>query len=68
MSYTSLFGEDASQEEQGSSMKGQSVTRDDLKKDYPNTDENRSWEYDNPGSGLKSTQQIHLDWSNFANL
>jgi len=66
-SYTSLFGEDATQETAGSALKGKSVTRDTLKKDYPHTDSEQTWEYDNPGAGLRSTQQLHLDWSNFAN-
>jgi hypothetical protein len=49
------------------SIKNKSLTRNDLKKDYPSTEAGLNWEYDNPDVGIRSTQQLLIDWSDFAN-
>lgn len=46
------------------------INRNSLKEDYPvNSKSDRSdiWRFDPPGSPIKSTQQLNLDWNNFAN-
>ena len=42
------------------------VTRDSIKDDYPSDDPSKSWKFDSPGIGFKSTQQLNLDWSDFS--
>ena len=66
MSYVDLFSDDSTQE-QGTSLEGKTLTRRDLEKNYPNTGSNSSWQYDDLNAGIASTQQIDIDWSNFAN-
>ena len=48
-------------------LKNKALTRESLKREYPNINPELNWEYDNPDAGIRSTQQINLDWSNFAN-
>ena len=42
------------------------LVRNDLKQDYPVDKMSEQWRFDPPGVGVKSTQQLNVDWTNFA--
>tara|TARA_R110000851_G_scaffold107051_3_gene227053 strand:+ start:9734 stop:13222 length:3489 start_codon:yes stop_codon:yes gene_type:complete len=62
----SLFTSNINNNPKAARGQNKAVTRASLKDDYPNTNSELSWEYDNPGSGIKSTQQLKVDWTNFS--
>ena len=43
-----------------------SLTKEDLKNDYYDDADKKSWRYLPSDNGLYSTQQLDVDWTNFA--